>query len=43
MSKSTFARRIGTSGSRLSTYLNGSVVPSAALMVRMRRVVGDRP
>ena len=33
-----FATRIGTSASRLSTYLSGKVVPSAALMVRMRRV-----
>ena len=33
-----FASRIGTSTSRLSTYLNGRVTPSAALMTRMRRV-----
>lgn len=33
-----FAERIGTSRSRLSTYMSGKVVPSAALMVRMRRV-----
>lgn len=33
-----FARRIGTSTSRLCTYLNGKVNPSAALVVRMRRV-----
>jgi len=33
-----FAKRIGTSRSRLSTYVSGKVVPSAALMVRMRRV-----
>jgi hypothetical protein len=32
-----FAERIGTSRSRLSTYMSGKVVPSAALMVRMRR------
>ena len=32
-----FADRIGTSRSRLSTYMSGKVVPSAALMVRMRR------
>jgi DNA-binding transcriptional regulator YiaG len=36
-----FADRIGTSRPRLSTYLTGKVVPSAALMVRMRRVVGS--
>lgn len=35
-----FAARIGTSPSRLSTYLRGAVVPSAALLVRMRRVAG---
>jgi len=33
-----FAERIGTSRSRLSTYMSGKVVPSAALMVRMRRI-----
>lgn len=33
-----FAERIGTSASRLSTYVNGTVTPSAALMIRMRRV-----
>ncbi|WP_022923548.1 helix-turn-helix domain-containing protein [Serinicoccus marinus] len=35
-----FARRIGTSPSRLSTYRSGSVVPSAALLMRMRRAAG---
>jgi DNA-binding transcriptional regulator YiaG len=34
-----FASRIGTSRSRLSTYLNGRVTPSAALLLRMRRLV----
>jgi len=38
LSQQAFAERIGTSGSRLSTYMSGRVVPSAALMVRMRRV-----
>ncbi|MHB1446661.1 MAG: helix-turn-helix domain-containing protein [Acidimicrobiales bacterium] len=38
MSREEFSRRIGTSASRLSTYLSGQVVPSAALLVRMRRV-----
>ena len=38
LSKQDFAERIGTSRSRLSTYMSGKVVPSAALMVRMRRV-----
>ena len=38
LSRKDFADRIGTSRSRLSTYMSGKVVPSAALMVRMRRV-----
>ena len=38
LSQKDFAERIGTSRSRLSTYMSGKVVPSAALMVRMRRV-----
>lgn len=42
-----FAGHIGTSASRLSTYANGRVTPSAALLIRMERVAdvlgGDRP
>jgi DNA-binding transcriptional regulator YiaG len=38
LSRQEFAQRIGTSRSRLSTYISGQVVPSAALMVRIRRV-----
>jgi DNA-binding transcriptional regulator YiaG len=38
LSQRDFADRIGTSRSRLSTYMSGKVVPSATLMVRMRRV-----
>jgi DNA-binding transcriptional regulator YiaG len=38
LSQQAFAERLGTSRSRLSTYVSGKVVPSAALMVRMRRV-----
>ncbi len=38
LSNAEFATRIGTSASRLSTYLRGNVIPSAALMVRIRRV-----
>ena len=38
LSKQDFAERIGTSRSRLSTYMSRKVVPSASLMVRMRRV-----
>ena len=33
-----FAARLGTSPSRLSTYLSGKVVPSAALLVRAERL-----
>jgi predicted XRE-type DNA-binding protein len=42
LSQRDFADRIGTSRSRLSTYMSGKVVPSAALMVRMRRVARYR-
>jgi predicted XRE-type DNA-binding protein len=38
LSRKDFADRIGTSRPRLSTYMSGKVVPSAALMVRMRRL-----
>lgn len=40
LTQQAFADRIGTSRSRLSTYVSGKVVPSAALMVRMHRVSG---
>lgn len=39
LSMGEFATRIGTSRTRLSTYRTGSVVPSAALMVRMTKLV----
>ena len=42
MTKTEFASAIGTSASRLSTYLSGKVTPSAALLVRMRRVATRR-
>jgi DNA-binding transcriptional regulator YiaG len=38
LSRSEFASRIGTSASRLSTYTSGKVIPSATLMLRIRRV-----
>ena len=38
LSRAAFAERIGTSVSRLSTYLSAKVTPSAALLVRMRRI-----
>lgn len=37
LSRAEFASRIGTSASRLSTYVTGKVTPSAALLVRMHR------
>jgi DNA-binding transcriptional regulator YiaG len=43
LSRQDFADRMGTSRSRLSTYMSGKVVPSAALLVRMRRVAGHTP
>lgn len=42
LSRAEFAARMGTSASRLSTYASGKVTPSAALLVRMRRVAGLR-
>ncbi len=38
LTRAEFASRIGTSASRLSTYATGKVTPSAALLVRMRRI-----
>ena len=38
MTVTEFASRIGTSRSRMSTYLSGKVSPSAALLVRMERL-----
>lgn len=43
MTRADFARSIGTSASRLSTYVGGSVTPSAAMLVRMRRVAAGEP
>jgi DNA-binding transcriptional regulator YiaG len=40
LSRTEFASRMGTSPSRLSTYATGKVVPSATLMLRMRRASG---
>jgi transcriptional regulator with XRE-family HTH domain len=37
LSRAEFASLVGTSASRLSTYVTGKVTPSAALVVRMRR------
>ncbi len=38
LGRAAFAEAIGTSASRLSTYLNGRVAPSSTLLVRMERV-----
>jgi hypothetical protein len=38
LGRAEFAAQIGTSASRLSTYAAGKVVPSATLMIRIRRV-----
>lgn len=37
LSARDFAAVVGTSASRLSTYANGGVVPSATLLIRMER------
>ena len=37
MTNAEFAASAGTSASRLSTYLSGKVVPSAALLMRIER------
>lgn len=36
-----FARLVGTSASRLSTYCSGKVTPSAAMLVRIERAAGS--
>lgn len=38
LTNAQFARLVGTSASRLSTYLTGRVTPSAALLLRIERV-----
>jgi DNA-binding transcriptional regulator YiaG len=40
LTRADFASRIGTSASRLSTYTSGKVIPSAALMLRIRHAAG---
>lgn len=39
LSAAELARRLGTSRSRLSTYRHGRVTPSAAFLVRLRKLV----
>ncbi len=41
MTKADFAAAVGTSASRLSTYLNGKVTPSAAMLVRIERTANS--
>ncbi|MDQ6524984.1 hypothetical protein RB608_15300 [Nocardioides sp. LHD-245] len=38
VSQRVFAAQVGTSPSRLSTYVTGAVVPSATMLLRIRRV-----
>lgn len=38
LTQAEFARAVGTSPSRMSTYINGTVTPSAVLLGRMQRV-----
>ena len=41
VTKAEFASLVGTSASRLSTYLSGKVMPSAALLVRIERTANS--
>lgn len=41
MDQAEFARRLGTSRSRLNTYLNGRTVPLATVLVRARAVAAS--
>lgn len=43
LTKAEFAERVGTSASRLSTYLNGKVTPSAAMLLRIERAAPRKP
>lgn len=44
LTNAQFAELVGTSASRLSTYLSGKVTPSAALLLRMERAASrSRP
>ncbi|MEZ2390656.1 helix-turn-helix domain-containing protein [bacterium RCC_150] len=38
LSRAEFAHRMGTSQSRLSTYLSGKVTPSSVVLMRARRL-----
>ncbi len=41
LTKAEFAALVGTSAPRLSTYLNGRVTPSAAMLLRIERTADD--
>ncbi len=41
LDRAGFAERLGTSTSRLSTYLTGRVAPASTMLVRMERVAGS--
>ena len=41
LTKAAFADLVGTSASRLSTYLKGTVTPSASLLLRIERTAAD--
>lgn len=43
LTRAEFASRLGTSQSRLSTYLSGKVVPAATVLIRARRLAEGRP
>lgn len=43
LTQAEFAVLVGTSASRLSTYLTGKVTPSAAMLMRLERTAEDQP
>ena len=43
LTASRFAADIGTSASRLSTYMSGKVTPSAAMLLRIERFGAEQP
>ena len=43
LTRARFAQLVGTSASRLSTYLSGTVTPSAAMLLRMERATSRSP
>ena len=42
LTNTRFAQLVGTSASRMSTYLSGKVTPSAAMLVRIERTGRER-